>query len=482
MIVVTLNGTEITDKIDPESFSITDERNSNRDTCQFVIEREPGGFAPALNAEIIVTLDGTRIFGGSIVSFETSVEAPPTVRYSVECLDFTYQADRKLITERFSDDTVNTIIGSLVSTYAPTFTVSNVDADLTISKISFNRLTLSQCLDKLANVTGYLWYIDYHKDVHFFSRNAEQAPFDITDSNGSHITKSLRIRSDLSQLRNIVEVTGGETPTATRTTKHAGDGETTEFPTHFKFDTIPTVTVNGSPVTVGVEYLDTAGFACYWSRAEKYVRFDTASIPPSPTSGSTNIEFTGNPLVPIVAVVPDNESIVEFGEFEFALTESTLRTENEVIDRALAELEAYAEELTEASFETNRPGLRSGQIITINSDLHEVNGQYVIQRASFKPYPNGSGLDGTWFVSLASTATMTLVEALRGLLKKEELEADELRVLLAFYRFSERAEGTDAVDTPETTERPYLLADASGNVPVGFSGFVLNFCKLEPPA
>lgn len=480
MITVTHNATDITDKIDPGDFAIADERNSNRDTCQFTIQKEPGGFAPELNAEIIVELDGERIFGGSVVSFETSVEEPPTVRYMVECLDFTHQADRKLITERLTDSTAEAIITSLANDYVSGFTVTNVDAPVAIESISFNRLTFSECLDKLAKLTGYYWYIDYHKDVHFFSRNSEPAPFDVTDDNDSHIPSTLRIRSDLSQLRNVVEVTGGETPITARTTKHAGDGETTEFATNFKFSGKPTVTVDGEEVTVGTEYIDTEGFDCYWSFQEKYVRFDDASIPAAPVSGATNIDITGQPLVPLVAVVPDNESIQQFGEFEYALTERSLRTQQEVIDRGLAELEAFAAQITEASFDTNSPGLRSGQIIRINSVLHGVNTTYVIQQAVFRPYPNGSGLDGTWSVSLASTATMTLVEALKGLLKEEDLEADELEVLLAFYRFSDASEGSDSVAAPETTQAPYLLADAAGNVQPGFDPFICNFARLGP--
>jgi hypothetical protein len=209
------------------------------------------------------------------------------------------------------------------------------------------------------------------------------------------------------------------------------------------------------------------------------VRFDPASIPPTPGAGTTNIELIGTPLVPLVAVVPDEASVAEFGEFEYALTEPTIRSEDQAIDRGLAELEAYAAELTEANFDTYTPGLRSGQVLAINSTLHGVDASYVIQRVSFRPYPNGSELSGVWSVTLASTATMSLIDALRGLLKPESLADDELQVLLAFFRFSDSATGTDSVDTPETTERPYYLANGAGVVGVGKEPFICNFAVLE---
>lgn len=445
---------------------INDERNSTRNTARFIIEKQPGGFTPVLNAEIIITLDGVRIFGGSILALETSVEARPTVRFSVECVDFSYQLDRRLVTERYTGFTAQEIIEDLVVAYAPTYTTTGVSASVDISTIAFNRLTLSECFDKLAKLTNHLWYVDYYKNVYFFSRESDPAPFNITDDSGNYIPESLRIKSDLSQLRNKVFVQGSEQPSDTsRTTLHAGDGEKTEFPTNFKFDTLPTVLVDGVAQTVGVEYLDTTGFDCYWSRQEKYVRFDPTAIPPAPTSpDTTNIAITGFPLVPVVAEVPDNESIVEFGEFEHYVKETTLTTQDETISRGIAELDAYAMELTDASFDTYTVGLRTGQLININSAMHGVDADYVVQSVRFRPYPNGSPIPGVWSVQLASASSLTLTEALKSLLKKEELSDDELITLLAFYRFRDSGAGTDELDNATYTSGPYLWGTAEWNL------------------
>jgi hypothetical protein len=478
-LVITHNGTDITNNVSTDGVSIADERDSTRDTLNFTIEKTPGGFAPELGAEIIVTLDSTRIFGGSVLSFETSVEAPPTVTYAVDCVDFTHQLDRKLVTERYLNQTANAIIADLVSTYAPGFTIVGVDAQETIARVSFNRITLSECLNKLAKLNNYVWYVDYNKDVHFFAKSGEVAPFNLTDTSGNYITESLRIRSDLSQLRNVIEVIGGKVPIAARSTLHAGDGETTEFATNFEFSNKPTVTLDGVTQTVGTEYLNVEGFDCYWSFQQKYVRFDDTNVPPAPSSGTTNINLNGTPLVPLVAVVPDAESIEDFGEFEYSIREETLGSQEQTVSRALAEIEAYAAQLNEAQFETYTPGLRSGQLITINSTLHNVNADYIVQSVQFRPYPNGSELAGVWSAKLASTATMTIVDALRKLLGGERLEDDERQVLLAFYRFTDRATAGDSVDTPETTTRPYYLADGAGVVGNGKTPFICNYAVLE---
>lgn len=478
MITITHNATNITNEVDIAGLSIVDERNSTRDTLRFSVTAMPGGFSPQLDAEIIITRDSVRIFGGTIVAYETRVEAPPVVVFEVECVDFTRQADRKLITERFTGQSVNQIIETLRDTYAPSFTINGVDAAQVVASISFNRLTLSQCLDKLAKLDNSNWYIDYHKDIHFFGRNAESAPFSLTDTSGNFIFSSLKVRQDLSQLRNVVEVIGGEVPTSPRSTLHAGDGETTEFPTNFKFATLPTVLVDGVEQIVGTEYLDTEGFDCYWSFNEKYVRFDDTAIPPAPSSGTTNIEITGAPLVPLVAVVPDADSIALYGEYEFSLETPTITSQSQIIERGLAEIEAYANELVEASFDTYEPGLRSGQVLNITSTLHGVSADYVVKQVEFRPYANDSGIDGVWSVTLVSAATMSLVDALRALLQQEKLQDDQQEVLLAFYRFTDLAGVADTVDTPETTQRPYYLADEDGIVSAG-SPFICNFAVLE---
>lgn len=478
-LVVTHNATDITDSVSPDSFGISDERNSTKDTCSFSIDKLPSGFKPELNATILVTQDGTRIFGGSIIALETEVESPPVVTYSVECVDFTHELDRKLVTERFIGQTADYIIDYIVSNYSTGFTIVNVSAPQTIARISFNRLTISECLNKIAKLNNYNWYVDYNKDIHFFSKNAEPAPFNLTDTSDNYIVSSLRVRSDLSQLRNVVEVIGGETAIDARTTLHAGDGETTEFPTNFKFSSKPTVEVDGVTQTVGTEFIDIDGFDCYWSFQQKYIRFDDTNIPPAPSSGTTNIETTGTPLVPLVAIVPDNDSISEYGEFEYSVNETSLGSQDQTIDRGIAELESYADSINEASFDTYTRGLCSGQLININSTLHDVNADYVVQSVQFKPFPNGSAVDGIWRVKLASTATMTLVDTLRKLLSDEKLEDDERQVLLAFYRFTDSVTMSDSVATPETTTRPYYLADGAGVVGSGKTPFICNFAVLE---
>ena len=455
-LVITHNAVDITNLITTDTASILDAINSERDSFNFQVEKTPEvTFEPLLNKEVIVTLDGVRIFGGTLITYSSQAIEPPSLTYTVECSDFTHSADSELITERFIDQTGEYIIGYLFDNYLASFTYTNIVFPATVARVSFNRLTMTQCLDKLARLGNYHWYIDYNKDLHFFPKNTEAAPFNLTDTSDNYIVSSLVIRKDIAQLRNKILVEGGEIPTNERTALATGDGETTEFTTKFKFAELPIVLVDGVARTVGTEHIDTTGFYCYWSFQQKYVRFDSANIPAAPSSGTTNIEMTGKPLVPIVAKVPLPSSINKFGLVEFAITDQTIKNQDLAIERAIAELEAWADENAEAMFDTYTAGLRSGQIINITNTMHGVSEDFVIQRATFVPYPNDSEKAGVWSIELASTATMTLIQLLQKMLLNEKLEDDELESLLTYLTFEENAVASDILESVTAKTEPY---------------------------
>jgi len=461
MFTITHDGDDITNNVTTDSISILDARNSERDSFVFTVEKTPDvTFVPELNKEVIVVLDSQRIYGGVVINYSSQILEAPNLTYTIECSDFTHTLDSKLVTERFISETGDFIISELFADYAPAgFTMTAVSAPATIAAISFNRLTFSQCLDKLARLLNYSWYIDYNKNLHFFAQNAEAAPFNIEDGDGNHINTSLFLRKDISQLRNSIVVEGGDAPTAERTTVAAGDGESTEFSTNFKFATLPVVTVDGVAQTVGKEFIDSTlgGFDCYWSFTQKYVRFETA--PPVPSSGTTNVDMTGAPLIPVVAKVPLPSSINKFGLFEYSITDPTLQNSQLAIERAIAELEAHAQENDEGRFETYRAGLRSGQLINVNSVAHGVDELYVIQRVEFRPYPSGSSVAGIWSVELQSTATMTLVQLLQRMLLDEKLEDDEVQTLLTYLTFTDSARASDIIEEIVRYNEPYNWDD-----------------------
>lgn len=463
MIAITIAGIDRSSII--TDFSCTDNINSQVDTATITILKAPGDtYIPALNTEVLVTRDGFRVFGGIITTISDTLEGANTIKYTVNTNDFTFLLNRKLAVERYTGQTINFIINDLVTKYAPEFTVTNVMADIVVNSIAFNRISLSECLRKLADLVNYSWYVDYFKDIHFIPSNAEPAPFSAVS--GNYIRDSLSITKDITQLRNRVTVQGGEVTTTARTVLHAGNGSTATFPTQYKYATKPTVLVGGIAKTVGVDFLDLdASFQCMWNFNQKYIRFTAGNIPADPTTG-TNISFSGDPLLPLLVSIPDSASIAAFGEYEFAITDKNITTDDQAIERALAELKAYAQSVSEGQFDTYKAGLRSGQIIRVTDSLRGVDEDFVIQKVSYRFLSADAVFDGVWSVSLATLKSIGIITVLQKLLLKEDLTVDEQIVLLTLIRFTDTFLASDTMGAITITSRPYFVGTTAK---MGFS-------------
>lgn len=453
---IQIEGEDRTSRVQADSLNIVDSINERRDTCDFQIKKDPSQtFVPEINQEVVV-LDGSkRIFGGIITSASNRVESVNHIIYDVSCVDFSYLLDRRLVLERFRSRTVTFILDFLLDKYdTEGFTMNNVIGDIQINSVSFNRLTFSQCVEKLAEMTGYSWYVDYHKDIHFFPKNTEIAPYNLTDTSENFIWNSLRIEKDLTQLRNAVFVQGGEEEGNEREeefTATGDDDERTYYRLAHKFAQAPQVTVDDVVQTVGVEFLNDDGdFDCMWSFQEKYIRFTAGNIP----SVNDIVKVKGIPLFPVIVRVQSPVSIGEFGLKEYVIRDNSIRSRDEAKLRAQAELRAYQNGLVEGSFRTYEKGLRSGQLININSTLRDVSEDFVIQRVNFHMR---TPEDGEWTVQLATLRSVGIIDFLQNLLKDRGISEGESETLLTFLHFEDEAEATDELTTPFTkTSPPYM--------------------------
>jgi len=200
-----------------------------------------------------------------------------------------------------------------------------------------------------------------------------------------------------------------------------GDGTKLLFRLGNKFSTKPTVEVDGSPVTVGIDYLDDeASFDCFWDFNQKYIRFKVGTVPGADTD---NIEVEGIPLFNLVIQVEDPDSILEYGIFEFAKTNKELKSREEAVSYARAELEAYKDGVVEGGFETYESGLRSGQVITVTSTLMDISEDFLIQSVHFLM----KTVDGTYLykIKLATMRTIGLTDFLISLIKLEDRLIEE---------------------------------------------------------
>lgn len=418
-LTVNIEAVDKTSVIDWPSFRIEDVKDYQPNTCSFTIRKHDGqNYIPNIGDEIEV-LDGVdKIFAGRIVRVQ-SKSASKLLFYDIMAKDWTLLLDKIHVTERYTNQSVNDIINDIVTNYlaGDGITTNNVSAPLVLGTVSFSDLPVSKCLQKLAERINYHWYIDYDKDIHFFPKHTENAPFNLDDASGNFIWDSLVIENDLSQLRNKVTIRGAEVESEnTRTMTHTGDGAQKTFPTNYKFSAKPTVEVNAVAQVVGTENLeDEAGKDCMWDFNQKYIRFINA-----PANG-VSVDITQKFLYPLYVRVQDDDSIAEFGTYEFKKTDKTIKSAAEARQVGNAELEAYSQSITDARFETRTSGLQSGQTINVNVTDRSINEDYMIQRVSLRMEgPN----KGRWSVELATLRTIGIIDLLQSLLINSDKNVD----------------------------------------------------------
>lgn len=442
-ITVTVAGTDRTSQIEWKTFDIEDNVNEEANLCYFKYKKYGDRtFIPAVGEAIEVTDGSDKLFSGTITRIKNEA-SKGVITYSVTAKDHTEELDRIFVIDRYEDMTVTAIIQSIIDDYNTNVTYTNVDCPITIESVAFNRLPISKCLQILAEQVNYSWYIDYDKDIHFFSKNTEPAPYNLDTSSGNFIYDSLHISIDNSQLKNRVTIRGAEreaTNTRTKEWTTNATGQKT-FGTDYKFSSKPTVTVDSVSKTVGTENIDTVGFDCYWDYNQKYIRFDTA-----PASGAL-IEITAKPLIPIVAQVEDAGSIGTYGVHEFLRIDTSITTSDEAKLYAQAQLEMYGKSLRNGGFRTEKPGLVSGQTISINIPSRGLANTYVIQRVTLEMK---SPTEAEYQVEVALLRDLGMIKFLQGLIldKTKEIVLNENEVLEKAYFVIE-----DVSVTEEITKR-----------------------------
>jgi len=457
--------------------SLKRDNRINNDPDKLTFKMKEGGsqpYKPQIGDEVILEVNGTREFGGVIVRVEEQMTSAFQIEHKVVCDDWVYKLNGQLVTERYENTDVQAVINDVVTNHTSGFTTNEVKGSgISVDSVAFNRLSVAQVLEKLSNLTSYFWYVDYNKDIHFAPKQENEAPFKLTDDTsdsdyGKFVYKSLVKQGDITQIKNKILVEGGEKEGVQRTVTRDGSEVSTEgtLNLEYKFAEKPTVKVNSTTQTVGVDFLDDdTSFDVMWSFQQKYLRFTSGNIP----TGGDTIEIIGNPLFPIIVEVPDVQSIGEFGLKEYAIKDRTIRSEDEAIERASAELRTYADTIVEGKFETRTPGLRAGQVMTISDSFRNIDEDVLLQRVQLIPTdPNGDVF--LYKVQYATLKSIGIIEFLQNQILDEELEKNEDEVLLSYIQVPgfgafDTANFTDTLQTPTTSSPPYKYSNDAGTTP-----------------
>lgn len=449
-ISITIAGVEKATSIEPGSFNLQRALTNQVDTAKMRVVKNPDNtYKPEIVDDVVITdADSNVLFGGQIITIDETVEGKDIELIDCTAKDYTFDMDRSLVIGAWENTSVDDIIADINSDFLTGYDISEVDCPFVIGYIAFNYEYPSKCLQQLAELTGYDWYVDYQKKIHFFSRETRVAPFNLTDTSGNFLYNTLKINKDVKNLRNTVIVRGGEYQGSTTSETEEADGDALIYKQGNRYSGV-TVTVNAVSQTVGIDNVDDpAGYDCLYNFTEKFVRFKTATKP----AAGLLVVVGGNPHIPVIVKVRGQDSVAVYGEREYKIIDTSIASKQGARDRAKAEIDAWAAEISEGSFDTYESGLDVGQQINVQSTIRGIDQDYIISKISTK-LTNGN--EFLHSVTLITTRTFGIIEFLQKLLmaKDKEIKIAQDEALDEIFDYEEEITVTDSA-VASTTHNP----------------------------
>jgi hypothetical protein len=382
-ITVKINSIDRTEYIDARSISIIDELGkSNAAYFNFICNNIE--VAPIPGEEILIEEDTIKLFTGRILNKEENFLPPNQLKYSVECIDYSRDLNKKLVTESYIDILTGDIIKDIIDKYTSGFTYTNVTDGPTITRIFFDYISVSEAIQQIAEACGYYWYVDYDKDLHFFQKTDKPASFQLDDDQEYY--RDLEIETDISQLRNRVYVKSSKYEIQDFTEMFIADGIAETWECMYQANPLPhpVAKLNGEGKTVGWDGIDNPDEYDFMLNATtKVLSLGTYTK----VNKGDEIVITYGADVPIMIRWDDPDSIdavkaIEGGDgiFEHCIVDNNIDSKEWAISVAKADLLENSNPVIKGTFITNQASVRSGQIITIDSVKRGITQDFLIQK------------------------------------------------------------------------------------------------------
>lgn len=396
-----IGGADKTSLLRSKSLRIQDGINE-RSVCSFLLIDVNGIYHADVGEPVEVRDDSNNlVFAGTVDEPE---EAQPlgtsVLDLAVQVVDWHQIADRRIVAETYENQAAGTIVNDIITKYLADegITAGTVQNGPTIKRAVFNYYPASQCLDELSELTGYQWRINPDKSLDFFDRTTNAAPWNITPDNTP--IRNVRVRRNRENYRNRQHVRAGRDISVLQTREFAGDGKTKVWTVDLPIALEPTIKLNGAAKTVGIRGLET-GFDFYWQKGEKEISQDNGAAALT-SSDTLTIEYQG--FYPIIVTADSPEAIsdrqtVEGGSglYEHVEQRTDIDKQEAALEYAQGLLRRYARVGPVVYYDTFEPGLKPGQLQSINLPQHNIDDNFLISRVTTSDI---GATDGTLLYSI----------------------------------------------------------------------------------
>ena len=214
-MTVLVNGVNVSGAARRSSLRIEDVLNSEPNRCHVTLGT-PTAIVPTIGNTLVVELGAQIIFGGTLTRVDQGWDAQlQQVNWNCEAVDYgSYLLNRRRPVKTYVNVSVSSIVTDLINTFTTGFTASSVVGGLAATTIAFDgTATVSACLTRLANLVGANWFVDYSKNLHFFtSHETDLTPDALTSANRTaKLQPALSSSSDMTDVGNRYILVGGGT-------------------------------------------------------------------------------------------------------------------------------------------------------------------------------------------------------------------------------------------------------------------------------
>lgn len=353
-------------------FSLTIQEIVNeRATCSFALKTP---ISTVLEKGMRVQVqDGNDLLFRGFVSSATHREYPThgIKLYDVSCVDLHYLVDKRVYVRGFTDklcgDIVKTMIDEILADEGITYTEDSIEVGYNIPAISFSYKKCNDILDQLAEISNYVWYVDYNGVLYFKNpKTVGTAPV-VTDK----ILKGdgLTITNKNNQYRNKQYVKGAIAETGEITQVFYGDGANKSFTLGYRLADKPKIWIDGQYVYEDDIVLKGYNESAKWFY-QKQDNVILQNLEDEPVAKGVEIRVVYKGVFPIVAITESTSEIIRnqnlgsgTGIVEVVDDESDLTSLGTAISTAVGRLGKYCGNTYQVVFTTSAKGFDVGQSV-----------------------------------------------------------------------------------------------------------------------
>jgi hypothetical protein len=388
---LTIKGTEYSDGRNLTIKKNTGESNS-ASTFQVSFDNQNGRYSNVFNVgdEVVIYADldvnpaVTKIFTGILEDIDFKGKGTSGIKgerltlrgrdYSARLMDSTVQP------VTYQNQEVSVIVLDIMSTNVDDITVNNVNTTgTTLTFIQFTQKNVFDALRELSELSGFIFYIDENKDLHFEEKSTISTGTTLDNSN---VIKS-RFKETRKEMVNKVWVYGSRVNLGMQDTFTA-DGVGSVFTLTRRGDSTAglTTTVAGT-IQMGGGALDSSyssGTDYLFDEPNKNIVFvsggspgiDYSSIPTNGQSVVVDYFFTN----PIVKFGQDDSSLNVHGPKTKVIVDENITDPQLAKDRVTDILNRFGNPISQGNLEIfGLPSLIAGQTIVVNLPNEEQSSQ-----------------------------------------------------------------------------------------------------------